>query len=205
MQLYIRPISLIPLILSTLFSCGQNQTKVNTAIYDSVTAAFCVCVTKQMRDDKPSTVLDSCYKESIKKHYVDLKKNGNDTSTEEGQLKLSSQITDKKFYFGCNNVYKLLEREWSEADSKKLKFIGSFISQKKLPSGPYEIIIEEKITKEQRAFISDIPLNEVDIKKFEPGYELTVEYEVIHNTKTNKDEYKSKGIRSVGMVKVEAK
>ena len=98
-----------------------------------------------------------------------------------------------------------MQKEWADEEAKKLLFKGEFVSQKKLTAGEYEIVLRSSTTKEQQVFKSKNPFDENSIKNYLPGYELTVEYEVVRNPKTKKDELYFKGngiINSVGAVPV---
>ena len=96
-----------------------------------------------------------------------------------------------------------MQKEYEDENARKLVFKGELVSQRKLPTGLYEIVMKAK-TNETKVFYSKNPLNETQIKKYEPGYELTIEYEIIRNNTTNKDEYflKEGTVSSVGAVKV---
>ena len=56
-----------------------------------------------------------------------------------------------------------------------------------------------------KKFFAKNPLDDTQLKKYEPGYELTIEYEVVKNKATNKNEYylkESGTVRSAGAIKV---
>jgi hypothetical protein len=204
------------LILLTLSACGQSSSADNTisktetasrdtmTVYRNISTEFCNCVSSTMRNKQPSTTFDSCYKVVLLKYTDSLKDIGFDPTTQVGQLKLSNEFTGK-LYFTCPDTYKLLEKEWAEGNAKKLLFKGELISQTKLPSRLYEIILKDNKTSEIKKFFAKNPLDETQIKKYEPGYELTVEYEIIKNNTTNKDEFFLKEfgtLSGVGAVKV---
>jgi hypothetical protein len=45
-----------------------------------------------------------------------------------------------------------MQKEWSDEEAKKLLFKGEFVSQKKLATGDYEIILKDSKTKEKKKF-----------------------------------------------------
>ena len=211
-----KPLTFSTIILLTLSACGQtskNDKAANptnyvardtTTIYKNFSSDFCNCVTSTMRNNKPSTTFDSCYKSVLSKYTDTLKQMGFDPSTQAGELKLSNEVGGK-LYLSCHDTYTLLQKEWEDADSKKLLFKGELVSQTKLSSGLYKIIMKDNKTLETREFFAKNPLDETLIKKYEPGYELTVEYEIVKNKTTNKEEYflkESGTVQSVGAVKV---
>jgi hypothetical protein len=201
-------------ILLTLTACGQsttsnkeiNATKLTVretkAIYQRITNDICNCTLNNMKGNKPSTSYDSCYKFVVNKYSDSLKAIGYDPASPIGRNMLANEL---KYILVCYDLYELMEKEWEAEDAKKLLFKGSLVSQAKLPSGLYEIIMKDNKTSELRNFFSKNPLDETQIKKYEPGYELTVEYEIIKNSKTNKEEFflkESGKIMSVEAVKV---
>ncbi|GAB2843367.1 hypothetical protein GCM10027043_52950 [Ferruginibacter profundus] len=148
--------------------------------------------------------MDSCYQSVLLKYKDSLKQLGFDPATQVGQLKLINEVLNK-LYLNCPDLSKLMQKEYEDETAKKLLFKGELVSQTKLPSGLYEIAMKNVKTKETKMFYAKGPLYETQIKKYEPGYELTVEYEIVKNRATQKDEYflKEYGtVSSVGAVKV---
>lgn len=212
MQLNMKHFTFSTLILLTLSACGQtsnsgdgsNQTTDTVTIYKNISLETCNCTSLTMKDNKPSTSIDSCYKIVLSKYNDSLKQLGFDPSTQVGQLKLSNEVIGK-LDVNCPDIFKLLQKENEDEEAKKLLFKGSFVSQKKLSTGEYAVVMKDGKTKELKTFISTFPFNENSVKDYLPGYELTIEYEIRRNKKTNKDEYyfKEGGTTSgVGAVKV---
>ncbi|HEX6179916.1 MAG TPA: hypothetical protein VFZ47_01650 [Chitinophagaceae bacterium] len=154
-----------------------------------------------MKNNKPSTSLDSCYKVVIDKYTDTLKALGYDPASLSGQNKLLNEISLNQ----CRELYSLMQKEWSDEEAKKLLFKGEFVSQKKLPAGDYELTLKDSKTKELKIFKSKNPFDESSVKDYLPGYELTIEYEIIKNSKTKKDEFyikESGTVSGVGTVPV---
>lgn len=208
-------VNFLAVLLFAFSSCGQapknNKVVINTnsiayhsPTYTSITNEVCDCSFKNMKDNRLSTSFDSCYKLVILKYTDSLEKDGIDPNTSAGEFQLSSDII-KRLELYCTNFSKLMEKEYEERDASKLLFVGEFVSQQKLSSGRYKIEMRNTKSNETKTFFSKTPLDETQIKKYEPGYELTVEYEIIRNRTTNKDEYLLKEfgtVSSVGAVKV---
>ena len=98
-----------------------------------------------------------------------------------------------------------MQKEWSDEEAKKLLFKGEFVSQRKSATGEYEVTLKDSKTKEQKVFKAKNPFDENSVKNYLPGYELTIEYEVVKNSKTKKDEFhikESGTVSSVGAVPV---
>jgi hypothetical protein len=203
-------------ILMMLSACGQSPErekaaiktdsapKESTAIFVKMSSAVCNCTSTSMRNNKPSLTIDSCYQKVIEQYTDSLKLAGVDPATSDGQSKLSHEIMGK-FNLHCPEISRLFQIETDEANAKKLLFKGSFISQRILATGEYEIIFSDSKTYEQKIFKSKNSFNESSVKDLLPGYEVTIEYEMKKNTKTNKDEYyiKENGtIMTVGAVPV---
>jgi len=180
----------------TLTSCGQtvksdNQqspykltSKEALVVYQTMTSEICNCTSVTMKNNKPSTTLDSCYKIVLAKFTDTLKTLGYDLSTSAGQLRLSNEIR----LYQCEDLYSLMQKEWSDEEAKKLLFKGEFVSQKKLATGDYEIILKDSKTKEKKVFKAKNPFDENSVKQYLPGYELKIEYEIVRNSKTRKEE-----------------
>ena len=215
MQLYMKPLTFSTIILLTLSACGQttnngkgvSQTnsvsKDTTTIYRNISLETCNCTFSTMKNNKPSTSMDSCYKAALLKYNDSLKQLGFDPATQVGELKLANEVIGK-LYRNCPDLSKLIQKEYADENAKKLLFKGELVSQTKLPSGLYEIVMKSVKSKETKTFFAKNPLDETQIKKYEPGYELTLEYEIVKNRATQKDEYflKEYGtVSSVGAVK----
>jgi hypothetical protein len=213
MQLNMKTLNIVVLLFVTLSSCGQTvstdkQQAANKptsqealAVYQQMTSQICNCTSETMKNNKPSTSLDSCYKVVLDKFTDTLKTLGYDPASSEGQNKLLNEIR----LYQCRDLYSLMQKEWSDEEAKKLLFKGEFVSQKKLASGEYEITFKDSKTKEHKVFKERNPFDESSVKNYLPGYELTIEYEVVKNSKTKKDEFyikESGTVSSVGAVPV---
>ncbi len=142
-----------------------------------------------MKNNKPSTSIDSCYKAIILKYNDSLKQLGFDPVTQIGQNKLENEVIGK-LYRNCPDLSKLMQKEYVDDNAKKLLFTGSIVSQNQLPSGEFEIVLLDQKTKTKQTFRSKNPLhNPSSSDKNILSYETTVEYEIRHNSKTNQDEY----------------
>ena len=208
-----RSLNIAVLLLVTVSSCGQSvstdkqqssdksTSREAVAVYQTMTGEICNCTMNTIRGDKPSTTFDSCYKAIVDKYTDTLKTMGCDPASTVGQNKLSNGIQ----LYRCSDLYHLIEKEFSEEEAKKLLFKGEFVSQKKLTTGEYEIILKDGKTKEQKAFKAKNPFDEKSVEAYLPGYEVTIEYEIVTNLETNKDEFYIKegaDIRGVGAVPV---
>jgi hypothetical protein len=183
MQLYMKPFILLIAICLTLSAGGQTP-KDTTSIFRNLSLEICNCTFSKMRDNKPSSALDTCRKAMVLKYTDSLKQMGFDPIMETGFWKLYNEV-DRKLYLNCPELTKLIQKEY---DGDKLRFSGELVSQKKLQSGLYEVTICEVASKEIKIFFAKKPLDESFISKYEPGYVMTVEYEVVNNKQTNKDE-----------------
>jgi|SRR5688572_9708615 len=216
MQLSMKSLKFSMLIFLTLSACGQtpNGDKVSsptntalkdtTTIFKNISAEFCSCTYARMKNNKPSTSMDSCYRIVLLKYTDSLKGLGFDPTTQVGELKLYNEVIGKSFS-NCEDLYTLIQKEIDDENAKKLLFKGELLSQTKLASGLYEIIMKDSKTSETKKFFAKNPLDDTQFKKYEPGYELTIEYEVVKNKATNKDEYYLKGsgtVSTVGAIKV---
>lgn len=201
MQLYMKPLTLSTIILLTLSACAQpsikdkttNETSSvstdTTTIYRNISLETCNCTFSTMKNNKPSTSMDSCYKAALLKYNDSLKQLGFDPATQVGQLKLSNEVIGK-LYRNCPDLSTLLQKEYADENAKKLLFKGSIVSQNQLPSGEFEIVLLDNKTKTKQTFKSKNPLYDpTSNDKNILSYETTVEYEIRHNSKTNKDEY----------------
>ncbi|MHA4847878.1 hypothetical protein ACX0G7_27170 [Flavitalea antarctica] len=199
----------------TIFACGQtpkrerlvSQTDYITAdtteIYKTISLETCNCTFSTMRNNKPSTSIDSCYKAVLLKYTDTLKRLGFDPAKQVGQLKLVNEVVGK-LQLNCPGLSKQIQKEYEAENKKKLLFNGELVSQTKISSGLYEIVMANKKSKEMKTFYAKTPLDETQIIKYEPGYEMTVEYEVVKNETTKKDENHLKEfgtVTSVGAVK----
>ena len=202
MQLYMKPFILLTVTFLTLSVCGQT-TKDTTTIFRNLSLEICNCTFSKMKDNKPSGTLDSCHKAMVLKYTDSLKQIGFDPLTQVGFYKIYNEV-DRKFYLNCPEITKLIQIEY---EGGKLKFSGELVSQKKLLSGLYEVTMSEVASKEIKIFFAKKPLDENYINKFERGYVITVEYEVLKNKQTNKDECYLKevgGFTIMGLVKAGA-
>jgi len=103
-----------------------------------------------------------------------LKKVGLDPLTEAGIHKILNEV-DHKIRINCPELTKLIQKEY---EGGKLKFSGEVVSQRKLTSRLYEVIMMEESSKEIKTFLAKTPVDKNLINKYEPGYVLTLEYEV---------------------------
>ena len=133
--------------------------------------------------------MDSCYKAIVIKYTDSLKQLGFDPATQLGELKLSNEVISKLFR-NCPDLSKLIQKEYEDENAKKLLFKGTIVSQKQLSSGEIEIIMLETKTNAKRTFKSKSFLTDpTKTDSHTLSYELTVEYEIRKNSKTNQDEY----------------
>jgi hypothetical protein len=191
-----KSLNIVVLLLVTLSSCGQSvptdegrtltkaTPKEALVIYQNMTNEICNCTTSSMINNKPSTTLDSCYNVVLAKYADTLRTIGYDTASSIGKNKLVNEIR----FINCGYLFSLMQKEWSEEEAKKLLFKGEFLLQRKLPNDEYEIVFRNNQTKEQKILRSKKPFNEDIVKNYLPGYELTIEYEIVKNPKTNKVE-----------------
>jgi hypothetical protein len=198
MQLNMKTLNIVVLLFVTLSSCGQtvSNDKQQTAnkptsqealaVYQKMTGEICNCTSSTMKHNKPSTSLDSCYKVVLDKYTDSLKVLGYDPTSSVGQNKLSNEI---RLYL-CRDMYSLLQKEWADEDAKKLLFKGTIVSQKQLPGGEIEIVMADAKTKERKTFKSTSFLSDpAQTNKKLLEYEMTIEYEIRHNSKTKQDEF----------------
>jgi hypothetical protein len=201
MQLYMKPLTFSTIILLTLSACGQapngskgvsqtsSYSKDTTTIYKNISLETCDCTFSTMKNNKPSTSMDSCYKAVLLKYSDSLKQLGFDPATQVGQNKLSNEVVGK-LYRNCPDLSRLIQKEYADENAKKFLFKGSIVSQNQLPSGEFEIILLDSKTKAKQTFKSKNPLYDPSSSdKNILSYETTIEYEIRHNSKTNKDEY----------------
>lgn len=198
MQLRPTPVSLFAGIILILSSCGQ-ATKTGTTnsdanvpakdtvtIYVNMSSAVCNCITTTMIDNKPSTVMDSCFKKVTRQYTDSLKAMGFDPTSSKGQSKMFKEMA--RWLNGlCPVVGTLLDKEAD--DKNKLLFKGSFVSQQKLSNGTYEVTLQDNTTKEQTVFKSKFPFDEKSVQDYLPGYEMTMEYQLVLNKTTGKNEF----------------
>lgn len=194
-------------LLAALSSYGQTGT-VNKqqaarsayAIYQQMTTEICGCTTSTMRNNKPSTTRDSCILATVKQYTDTLKALGYDPADSVGKRRLISGIRLQD----CRDVNALMRKEWEEEQAKKLLFKGEFVAQRQLVTGEYEVAFRNRQTREQKTLKSKNRFNEDMVKDFLPGYELTIEYEIVSNPQTGRDElYMKEGeISAVGTVPV---
>lgn len=119
---------ILPFILLAFRSFGQNTTtdkpshaETRTspealAVYNEMTGELCYCITKTMRNDKPSTTWDSCFSVVFKKYNDTLKALGYDPATDVGRNKYLNEIKISR----CQYLYSLMDKEREERDAGKL-------------------------------------------------------------------------------------
>lgn len=148
-------LNILVLLFVTLSSCGQGgstdkqQMAVESPsleakiVFQKMRVEFCNCTTNTMRDNKPSTTFDSCYK-TILDYYTDtLKTFGYDTASTRGK----NQINNGLNIHLCRDLMALLKQEYPDEKENKLLFKGEFVSQKKSATGEYEITFRDSKTK----------------------------------------------------------
>jgi len=197
---FMKPSIFTSLFLLTIAACGQNSNdkaalqttaapKDTVTIYKNLSAEVCGCTNLTMRNNKPSTTIDSCYKIVLAKYTDSLKSLGFDPATQKGSLKLSNEFIGK-LYRNCPDLSRLMREENENSKTGKLFFTGTITSQKQLPNGEIEIVLTNAETKKQQTFKSQSFLTDpLKANKKTLSYQLTVEYEIKHNAKTNEDEY----------------
>jgi len=213
MQLRTTPVSLfacIALILSachqapdtgTIISHAAASLKAESTVYDNMSNAICNCITTTMVDNKPSTVTDSCYKQVTHQYTDSLRAIGLDPASQKNYLRMVNAMS-LRLYRLCPAVATLFQKETD--DKNKLLFKGSFVSQRKLPDGTYEVTLQDNTTKEQTVFKSKFPFDEKSVEDYLPGYELTIEYQLIRNKTTGKNECHLKGTTPVSSIGAKA-
>lgn len=206
MKLYNNFPNIILSLLVALSSYGQTPTNKSLAkptsqeslrIYENIRNQICNCITNTMRNNKPSTTYDSCSQVVLAKYADTIKAMGFDVSD---PYKQSDFLFNEIRLYRCQDIDRLLNKELADEEAKKLLFKGEFVFQKKLITGEYEIVLRDNKTKVQNSFKGKRPFDESLVKKFLPGYELTIEYEIVKNPKTNKDELYLKEYGTVGVV-----
>jgi hypothetical protein len=196
-----KPLAFSTIMLLTLAACGQTPNSSNsvsktssvskdtTTIYRNISLETCNCTFSTMKNNKPSTSMDSCYQAVLLKYNDSLKQLGFNPATQVGQNKLSTEVVGK-LYHNCPDLSRLIQKEYAAGNAKKLLFKGSIVSQKQLSSGEFEIVLLNNKSKAKQIFKSKNPLYNPSISdKNILSYETTVEYEIRHNSKTNKNEY----------------
>ncbi|RYE54741.1 MAG: hypothetical protein EOP48_11650 [Sphingobacteriales bacterium] len=198
----------------TLSSCGQTVTNDKpqtsgkpssqdvSAVYHGITSEICNCISNTMRNNKPSTTSDSCFRATVNKYMDTLKVLGYDPASPTGQDKLLNETRPSQ----CPDLYSLMQKEWAGSGEKKLLFKGAIVSQKQLPDGEIEIVMADIKTKAKKTFKSKAFLGDpMETNKNTLNYEMTVEYEARKNPKTKQNEYyikESGQVMSVGTSKV---
>jgi hypothetical protein len=196
-----RPLQFLIIILLTLTACGQTPKKDKASsqtmsisvglatIYKSISTELCNCTFTTMKNNMPSTSIDSCYKAVLLKYTDSLKSFGLDPTTQSGELKVSNEVIGK-LYLNCRDLSKLIQKEIDDKNLNKLLFKGSIVSQKQLPTGEFEIVLLDNKTKSKQTFKSKSSLHDPSSgDKNILSYQTTIEYEIRHNSKTNQDEY----------------
>ncbi|HSC36629.1 MAG TPA: hypothetical protein VLD19_02110, partial [Chitinophagaceae bacterium] len=172
--------------IDTIISRTAASLKAEDAIYNNMSNAICNCITTTMVDNKPYTVADSCYKQAIRQYTDGLKAIGRDVTSQKDYSNMINAMS-VRLYRLCPAAASLFPQEYD--DKNKLLFKGSFVSQRKLPDGTCEVTLQDNTTKEQTVFKSKYPFDEKLVEDYLPGYELTMEYELIWNKTTEKNEY----------------
>jgi len=209
-----KTLSIIALLLMTLSSCGQalpsdkQQTPDKptspeaSAVYQNMTSDICNCTQRTMKNNKPSTTMDSCYNVIVSKNTATLQALGYDPASPLGQNKLLNEIR----LYQCRELYNLFQKELADEQAKKLLFKGVIVSQKQLSNGEVEVVMTDSKTKEKRIFKSKTFLSDpTETDKNTLNYEMTVEYEVKRNARTKQDEYYIKDggqVMTIGVQKV---
>ncbi len=184
MQLYMKPFLLLIVIFLTLSVFGQT-TKDTATIFRNLSLEICNCTFSKMKNNKPSATLDSCHKAMVLKYGDRLKEVGIDPQTQVGIYKILNEV-DLINRINCPELTRLVQKEY---DGGKLKFSGELVSQRKLTSGLYEVVMIEVASKEIKTFLAKTPVDETLVTKYSPGYVLTLEYEIVQNQKTKENEY----------------
>ena len=100
-----------------------------------------------------------------------------------------------KFRLYCTDTYARLLKEVEEYNASKLTFTGKFISQTPNYEKKYYVLIFQSMqTKEKKEFHSTISIGED-----ERNDDITIEYEVVKNKDTNREELVVKSVSSVGV------
>ena len=177
-------------------STFDKDSGTNYAIIDTVTvfrhflADLCRCDFDGL---KKSQGVDydpnPCVKKLVAAYTDSFKRIGFDPATEKGLSKLRDVISH--VYEGsCPEFDSLLMVRTAEEEAKKLYFKGNLVSQRPLPSGQYEVILQDAASAKVKTFLSPYPVDESIFKqKCKPGYLLVLEYKVVKNKTSGKDEY----------------
>jgi tetratricopeptide (TPR) repeat protein len=173
-------------------NCGTSNAG---EVYDSIVSEICNC-THTNQTQKASIIIDSCYELSIRNNYKALQKLGLDSTTHAGREKLNNEIMTNRFRLYCRDTYakfsEEVEKEVEKNNIGKLTFTGRFISQTlNYKKEYYILILQSTQTKEKKEFHSDLSANEN-----ERNHDITVEYVVEKNKKTNQEELVVKSISS---------
>jgi hypothetical protein len=189
-----KPSIFTSLILLGIAACGQKSnnnaasqtnsaTKDTVTIYRNLSLEVCECTNLTMRNSRPSTTIDSCYKIILAKYTDSLKSLGFDPATSKGDIKLSNEFIGK-LYRNCPDLSRLMREEYETENAKKLLFTGTIVSQKQLTNGEVEIVLINEETKKTQTFKSKSFLTDPSkTDRNNLNYQLTVEYEVIRNEK----------------------
>jgi hypothetical protein len=221
MKIHLKLLQALPFFL-LIISCNQKDKNKNLSAIDpsilkkrdSIYSVMSYEICDSFLNKKDSSksyisLLNNCCSISINKHHSELMNLGIDSGTSAAKPNLENDVV-KKVEFTCPDVFALVAKECNEEEYKnnkgKLFFTGSLVSQTKLSSGRFEILIKDNKTSETRIFYSEDSIDETTIRKYEPGYSITVDYLITKNRITHKKEFilrKGAGISSVGAVKVE--
>lgn len=168
------------------------------AIYRSITKELCNCLSREKDKHKPSVALDTCFKIVTEKFADTLKAIGVDISVSPVENSLMANVK----WMACGNILHLMEEEHAAEEATLLLVKGEFISQRKLATGEYEVILHENKTGKQKVLKSKNRFPEEIVKDEAPGYELTVEYKVVKNNTTGENELYIKDVLEGGRLEV---
>lgn len=168
------------------------------AIYRSITTEICNCLSREKENHKTSVAVDTCFKIVTAKFADTLKAIGVDISVSPVENNLAVNVK----WIRCGNIFHLMEEEHMAEEAKLLLVKGEFISQRKLATGEYEVILHENKTGKQKVLKSKNRFPEEIVKDEEPGYELTVEYKVVKNKTTGENELYIKDVLEGGRLDV---
>lgn len=188
-------------IFFALSACGQDsaiaQSKKqlplsstdSAIIIRQMSKQLCDCVNSTMKDEKPKKAVDSCLKLMVV-HYIDsLNKLGYDSKEQTTLVQVwANMFTLLKT--SCPNILQLLSQESSEEQAHGLFFKGKLISERRLPSGLYEIFMKESNSfYSTKTFLSRTPIDTTIINSYVSGCEIRFAYEIRKNPKTHGDEF----------------
>lgn len=149
---------------------------------------LCNCVNSTMKNEKPKKVVDSCLKLMVFRYIDSLNKLGYDYKEQSGILQVwANMFTLLKT--SCPNILPLLSQESEEEQAHELFFKGKLISERRLPSGLYEIFMKESNSfYSTKTFLSRTPIDTTIINSYVSGCEIRFAYEIRKNPKSEIDE-----------------